>query len=68
MSAIHRENSEAPEFDLIYGIHTVSEALNNPKRKPVQLLATKNAAARLADEIAKRGITVEEARPRRSTA
>ena len=48
MSAIHRENLEPPEFDLLYGIHTVSEALNNPKRKFVQLLATKNAAARLA--------------------
>ena len=33
MSAIHREKSEAPEFDLLYGIHTVAEALNNPKRK-----------------------------------
>jgi len=64
MSAIHRENSEAQEFDLLYGIHTVSEALNNPKRKPVQLLATKNAAARLAAEIAKRGIVVEEAPPK----
>ena len=64
MSAIHRENLEAPEFDLLYGIHTVAEALNNPKRKFVQLLATKNAAARLADEISRRGLTVEEANPK----
>jgi 23S rRNA (guanosine2251-2'-O)-methyltransferase len=64
MSAIHRENLEPPEFDLLYGIHTVSEALNNPKRKFVQLLATKNAAARLAEEISKRGLTVEETNPK----
>ena len=64
MSAIHRENSEPPEFDLLYGIHTVAEALNNPKRKFVQLLATKNAAARLAEDISKRGLTVEDTNPK----
>ncbi len=34
---------------VLYGFHSVSEALANPKRKPLRLLATENALARLAE-------------------
>ncbi len=39
------------ENDLIYGLHPVSEALRNPKRKLVSLTASKNAADRLLEEL-----------------
>ena len=45
--------------DIIYGVHPVAEALKNPKRKIYSLKASKNAADRLAAEIAARGITPE---------
>ena len=32
---------------VLYGLHTVREAMLNPRRKPVRLLATRNAIARL---------------------
>jgi len=38
--------------DLIYGVHPVAEALKNPKRRFVSLLASKNAADRIAAEVA----------------
>jgi len=34
---------------LIYGIHAVREALSNPRRTPVRLIATENGAARLRE-------------------
>jgi 23S rRNA (guanosine2251-2'-O)-methyltransferase len=34
---------------LLYGIHSVREALANPRRRPVRLVATENGAARLAE-------------------
>lgn len=37
--------------DLIYGAHPVTEALKNPRRKPVKLWATENAAARLKEDV-----------------
>jgi 23S rRNA (guanosine2251-2'-O)-methyltransferase len=49
--------------DLIYGVHPVGEALKNPKRKILSLKASKNAADRLAGEIAARGITPEIIHP-----
>ena len=39
------------EIERLYGVHTVAEALKNPKRKFIKLLATKNAADRLAPEL-----------------
>lgn len=50
--------------DLIYGVHPVEEALKNPKRKLVGLKASKNAADRIADEIAAAGITPEIVHPK----
>lgn len=34
---------------VLYGYHSVVEALSNPKRKPIRLLATENAFARLEE-------------------
>ena len=50
--------------DLIYGVHPVAEALKNPKRKIFSLKASKNAADRLAQEIAALGLTPEIVHPR----
>jgi 23S rRNA (guanosine2251-2'-O)-methyltransferase len=52
------------EIERLYGVHTVAEALKNPKRKFIRLLATKNAADRLHAEIAQAGLTPEPALPR----
>jgi 23S rRNA (guanosine2251-2'-O)-methyltransferase len=43
--------------DLIYGAHPVTEALKNPRRKPVKLWATENAALRLKEDAP--GLTIE---------
>ena len=52
------------ENDLIYGVHPVMEALKNPRRKPVTLKATKNAADRLAAEIGASQVTCDIVHPR----
>ena len=49
--------------DIIYGVHPVVEALKNPRRKIYSLKASKNAADRLAAEIAARGLTPEIVHP-----
>ncbi len=49
---------------MLFGMHAVEAALSNPKREVVRLMATENAAHRLAPLIAKRGVTVEPASPR----
>jgi len=48
----------------LFGLHAVEAALSNPKREVVKLIATENAAQRLAPLIAKRRVTVEPASPR----
>lgn len=55
---------QRPENDILYGLHTVAAALTNPKRKFVKLMATKNAAERIKDEIAVSGLTPVETSPR----
>lgn len=49
--------------DIIYGVHPVAEALKNKKRKIYSLKASRNAADRLAAEIAARGIVPEIVHP-----
>ncbi|WP_193178711.1 TrmH family RNA methyltransferase [Oricola nitratireducens] len=48
--------SPADDHVVIYGLHSVKAAVENPDRRPIRLLATRNAFARLdlADEIAAR--------------
>jgi 23S rRNA (guanosine2251-2'-O)-methyltransferase len=53
-----------PGNDLIYGAHPVSEALKNPKRKPVKLWATENAALRLKEDAPGLSIEPEIVHPR----
>ena len=53
-----------PENDLIYGAHPVTEALKNPRRKPVNLWATENAFLRLKEDAPGLTITPEIVHPR----
>ena len=50
--------------DLLYGVHPVLEALKNPKRRCISLLASKNAADRLAGELPKAPLVPEIVHPR----
>ena len=49
--------------DLLYGVHTVVEALANPARKHVKLYVTKNGLDRLGDAIAQSGLEPEMKMP-----
>ncbi len=48
---------------VLYGWHPVSEALRNPNRQFIKLLATENAAVRLAEEVGELRITPEIVKP-----
>ncbi len=50
--------------DLLYGVHPVMEALKNPKRRCISLLASKNAADRLAEELPEAPLVPEIVHPR----
>ncbi|MFV2003052.1 MAG: 23S rRNA (guanosine(2251)-2'-O)-methyltransferase RlmB [Paracoccaceae bacterium] len=49
----------------LFGIHAVRDALLNPKRRKLRLIATRNAADRLAEAIAAADLTPEIADARR---
>lgn len=57
-------NPPHDDIERLYGSHTVEEALKNPKRRFVRLLATKNAIARLRTEIETAELVPVEAIPR----
>ncbi len=46
-----REASARDDIVVLYGVHPVVEALRNPRRVPLRLLATENAARRLKDDV-----------------
>lgn len=54
--------SEAHE--LIYGVHPVSEALRNPRRKFIRLLATRNAAQRIGAQAMAAGLEPQIVHPK----
>ena len=60
-----RRQTLKPDDDVatLYGWHTVKAALENPARRPRKLLATENAARRLAEENVPLAIAPEIVRP-----
>lgn len=51
-----RREKPSPDKTLIWGFHSVREALRSPRREAVRLYATEAAAERLAEEIAAKGL------------
>ena len=49
----------------LFGLHSVRDALVNPKRQKLRLIVTQNAAVKLSDAIEASGITPEISDPRR---
>jgi 23S rRNA (guanosine2251-2'-O)-methyltransferase len=60
----HPARREATDRIMLFGLHAVEAALANPKRQIVRLIATENAAQRLAPLIAKRRLKPEPVTPR----
>lgn len=62
----HRAERAEPGDDAIvlYGIHPVAAALDNPARRIVRMAATENAERKLAEAIGRRAIAVERVLPR----
>ncbi|MFW6028160.1 MAG: 23S rRNA (guanosine(2251)-2'-O)-methyltransferase RlmB [bacterium] len=60
----NRPPGRAGASDTLYGLHTVEAALHNPERRILRLLATANAARRLAPVLASSGIAPEIVAPR----
>jgi 23S rRNA (guanosine2251-2'-O)-methyltransferase len=64
----HHRSPPAPgaadDREILYGLHTVEAALRNPKRRILRLLATGNAARRLAPLLASARLEPEIVSPR----
>lgn len=62
----HRSFSHSPVSSgpsILYGWHPVAEALKNPNRVFIKLLATENAAQRINDEIGSIPVSIDIVRP-----
>jgi 23S rRNA (guanosine2251-2'-O)-methyltransferase len=64
-----RQRTSRPRHDgderlRLFGLHAAESALANPQRTVVRVLATENAAQKLAALLAKRGLTPEPASPK----
>ncbi len=57
----------AENEELLYGIHTVREALNNPARRILRAFATKNALSKLQEDFRTAGISPEVVLPKELT-
>jgi len=62
------KKAAAAETVWLFGLHAVRDALENPRREKLRLVATKNAADKLAEAIAASGMTPEMADPRKFSA
>src|SRR5262245_57550009 len=61
---VSRPRHEDAERLRLFGLHAAESALANPRRKVVRVLATENAAQKLAALLAKRGLNPEPASPK----
>jgi 23S rRNA (guanosine2251-2'-O)-methyltransferase len=59
-----RPRHDGAEHLRLFGLHAAESALANPRRKVVRVLATENAAQKLAALLVKRGLTPEPASPK----
>jgi 23S rRNA (guanosine2251-2'-O)-methyltransferase len=59
----HSRASAADDGEILYGLHTVEAALQNPKRRILRLLVTGNAARRLAPALTSTEINPEIVAP-----
>ena len=62
---IQKEKDRKPGTVWLFGLHAVRDALENPRRQKLRLIATKNAVDRLGDSINKSGMLPEIADARK---
>lgn len=60
----HATDNDDGERVRLFGLHAAEAALANPRRNVVRVVATENAAQKLAPLLAKRGLAPEPASPR----